>query len=113
MRATAPDGHTPPNRPPVQIHPGESVSVGERDTDWPAFVFITTDDGQGWVPARHLSTASGSATVLASYDTTELALEPGADVHVVRRDDESGWWWCQRSDGTEGWVPTQSLLVIQ
>ena len=46
LRATA--AHTIPQRPPIQVVPGQQVQPGQHDTDWPAFVFITTDDGAGW-----------------------------------------------------------------
>lgn len=79
--------------------------VGERDTDWPAFVFVTSAGGQGWVPARHLSSDTGAAVVELAYDTTELAVAAGQEVTVVDKDDESGWWWCRADGGAEGWVP--------
>jgi hypothetical protein len=40
LHATAP--HEIPDRPPIQVVPGQEVQVGRRDTEWPAFVFITT-----------------------------------------------------------------------
>lgn len=105
MIARARNSHQIPDRAPIRLAPGEPVMVGERDTDWPAFVFVTSVSGQGWVPARHLSAASGAAVVELAYDTTELAVAPGQEVTVVERDDESGWWWCRADGGAEGWVP--------
>ena len=75
LHATA--AHTIPERPPIQVTPGQQVQAGQRDTDWPAFVFITTDDGAGWVPERHLDTSSDPAVVITGYDTTELATAVG------------------------------------
>jgi hypothetical protein len=89
---------------------GESVAVGRRDTTWPAFVFVVTPHGEGWVPDRHLSADSGTAVVTIPYDTTELALSAGQTVVVLDRDDESGWWWCAADDGTAGWVPMDALV---
>jgi hypothetical protein len=109
-RVRAIQRHEPSERPPIQIVPGEDVTVGERDTDWPAFVFVTTADGAGWVPARYLSAAEpGAATVVTAYDTTELATEVGEVVDVVVRDDEGGWLWCRSASGREGWVPVRAL----
>jgi hypothetical protein len=56
VRATA--AHTIPQRLPIRVVPGQQVQVGQHDTDWPAFVFITTDDGAGWVPERYLDTSA-------------------------------------------------------
>lgn len=108
-RARAPQGHRAPGRPSLVVSPGDVVRVGERHDRWTAFVLVTCPGGEGWVPSRHLSATSGTALVVAGYDTTELALEPGEHVTVLRRDDESGWWWCRADDGAEGWVPAAAL----
>lgn len=39
-----------PNRPPLHLAVGEQVQVGQHDTQWPEFVFVTTSHGTGWVP---------------------------------------------------------------
>lgn len=91
---------------------GDEVTVGERATVWPAFVFVTCRSGEGWVPSRYLSADAGTAVATIPYDTTELELGHGAEVTVVELDDESGWWWCRRSDGVEGWVPINALELI-
>jgi hypothetical protein len=70
LRATA--SHEIPDRPPIQVVPGQHVQAGQRDTEWPAFVFITTGNGAGWVPERYLDTSSDPAEAITSYDTTEL-----------------------------------------
>jgi len=99
-----------PDRPAIHISVGEHVSVGRRSPDWPAFVFVTSALGEGWVPSRHLTAEEGMATVVAQYDTTELSVAAGETVEVLKRDDASGWWWCRGEAGDEGWVP-RSVLV--
>lgn len=84
--------------------------AGDRDTEWPAFVFVTTQSGSGWVPSRHLSGETGSVLVVHDYDTAELAVEPGDRLTVVERDEESGWLWCRHVSGEEGWVPLRVIL---
>lgn len=86
--------------------------MGERDTQWPAFVFVTGSSGKGWVPSRYLSADTGLAVVITEYDTTELELSAGEEVAVIHHDDASGWWWCRRDDGVEGWVPVSALEGI-
>jgi hypothetical protein len=103
--------HEIPDRAPLRLSVGQHVQVGERDTEWPEFVFVTAQHGSGWVPARHLSAQSGSAVVRAAYDTTELPTETGEVLEVVAEDRESGWLWCQSSSGREGWVPVKTLDV--
>ncbi len=86
------------------------MRVGERDTEWPEFVFVTAAHGSGWVPARHLlSVSSGLAEVVMPYDTTELPTEAGQVLDVLAEDPQSGWIWCRDSNGRTGWVPLKSL----
>ena len=112
MRARAPHGHEVPTTPPFILTEGDPVTVGERATRWPAFVFVESPRGSGWVPSRYLSADSGPAVVEVGYDTTELALAPGQEVTVIDRDDESGWWWCRADSGATGWVPIEALVTI-
>jgi hypothetical protein len=112
MRARASSAHRVPDREPIRLESGDQVTAGERDTQWPAFVFVTAASGEGWVPSRHLSSDVGTVEVITAYDTTELELPAGEEVEIVSRDDESGWWWCRRRDGAEGWVPASVLTPI-
>ena len=101
--------HAIPERAPLRLAVGTEVTVGERDTEWPEFVFVTTTTGAGWVPARHLSRDSGKAVVQTAYDTTELATRAGEVLEIVAEDRQSGWLWCRSGDGQEGWVPLTTL----
>jgi hypothetical protein len=110
LRATA--AHTIPLRPPIRVTPGQQVQAGQRDTDWPAFVFISTDDGAGWIPDRHLDTSSDPAVVITAYDTTELATTGGEELTLIQRDDPSGWAWVRNAAGQEGWVPLRTIEPV-
>lgn len=112
MRVRASSGHEIPRRESIRLDTGDQVTVGERDSQWPAFVFVTGSSGEGWVPSRHLSANAGAAVVITPYDTTELELAVGEEVVVLDHDDASGWWWCRRADGAEGWVPVSALDPI-
>ena len=79
--------------------------MGERDTEWPAFVFVTTAAGSGWVPERYLSGDRPRARVLRGYSTLELPVTAGALLTLVEDDPESGWSWCTDGVGRSGWVP--------
>jgi hypothetical protein len=82
--------HEVPEREPLQLVVGEEVQVGQRDTEWPGFVFVTATHGAGWVPARHLSHDSGKAVVQVPYDTTELHTLEGEALELIREDLLSG-----------------------
>jgi hypothetical protein len=108
-RVTALVGHEVPDRPPLRLAVGDHVAVGERDTEWPEFVFVTAAHGTGWVPARHLSQPSGSAVVEVAYDTAELPTRPGDLLDVLDEDLVGGWLWCRDQDDREGWVPVRTV----
>jgi phosphoketolase len=86
------------------------MKVGERDTEWPAFVLVTGQKGAGWVPERHLDRHGTSAVVMEAYDTTELPTAEGEELEVLHEDLASGWLWCRARSGREGWVPERTLL---
>ncbi len=108
-RVRARTAHAIPERAPLRLAVGAEVDVGQRDSEWPAFVFVTMTTGAGWVPARHLSRDSGKAVVQTPYDTTELATQAGEVLEVLAEDRLSGWLWCRSADGREGWVPLTTL----
>ncbi|WP_084104043.1 SH3 domain-containing protein [Demequina sp. NBRC 110056] len=101
--------HEIPERAALRIEPGDVVEVGDRDTEWPAFTFVSADAGAGWVPERHLSAARPRAVVQVAYDTQELAVAAGDEVEIVSDDAASGWSWCRGPAGDEGWVPHRCL----
>jgi HAD superfamily hydrolase (TIGR01509 family) len=106
--------HVPPDRPPIVVTPGDELTVGERDDQWPAFVLVTTSAGlQGWVPQRDLTRMGRrneqKYTARIRYDTAELTVDPGAELTVVETDLGSGWLRCTDPTGCEGWVPVLCL----
>jgi hypothetical protein len=101
--------HEIPARAPLKIQPGDVVQVGDRDTEWPAFVFVTAPEGSGWVPARYIDAEGATGIVREPYDTTELPASEGESVEVIRDDPESGWSWCRNAEGREGWIPHRVL----
>lgn len=105
--------HEIPDRPPLRLEVGDRVEVGERDSEWPAFVFVTAKHGSGWVPERHLDRQDGSALVAKGYDTTELPTQEGEELEVLREDLTSGWLWCRAKNGREGWVPERTLSPLE
>lgn len=111
MRAILTTDHEIPDRPPLSIRAGDLVQIGERDTQWPAFVFVTAPQGTGWVPSRHIDIDGAVGVVRVAYDTTELPGAEGEHVEIVRDDPESGWSWCRNGSGREGWIPHRALTM--
>jgi pimeloyl-ACP methyl ester carboxylesterase len=104
--------HRPPERPPLRVEPGDSVRVGALDDEWPAFRWCESGGVGGWVPDRHLRHVDERRAVVArAYDTTEVAADPGDDLEVLERDDESGWLRCRDAAGAEGWIPIAATVA--
>jgi hypothetical protein len=110
LRATV--AHTIPQRAPIQLAPGQQVQLKKHDPDWPAFVFVASEDGEGWVPERYLETSSDPAVVLTAYDTTELPTTAGEELTLLERDDPSGWAFVSNAEGRQGWVPLNTVEAL-
>lgn len=94
---------------PIRFAVGDIVAVGERDTEWPAFAWTTTRDGNaGWAPAEWLKPlGDGRAEALRDYSARELDVDAGDE--LVLHGELGGWWWCEQDDGQLGWVPDTHL----
>ena len=106
--------HRAPQRPAIQVRAGEHVRLGERDDQWPLFVWTIRSDGLGgWIPhALFAVDADGvNATARADYDTRELDADTGEllTVHHALAD----WWWAENRHGAQGWVPARNIELIQ
>lgn len=95
---------------PVRFQAGETVRVGERDTEWPEFLWATDGSGRsGWVHERFLAATTGEATALQDYDARELDAEAGDVVRLI--EEAGGWWWCENAIGEQGWLPERDLDI--
>lgn len=95
---------------PIGFAAGDIVTLGERDTEWPAFIWTTTpiDGNAGWAPFDWLKPlGDGRAEALRDYSAQELDVD--ADDEVALLHELGGWWWCERADGRCGWVPASHL----
>ena len=100
-----------PDRPAIQVSAGDSVTLGERDSDWPQFVWTTLAQGLGgWIPAALFDRDTGAATALADYDTRELATRIGESITVHYQ--QEGWWWAENANGESGWIPARAIELI-
>ncbi len=98
---------------PIRLRLGDVVQVGVRDEEWPAFAWVTTADGNaGWAPVAWLRPVGGGrAMALREYDARELDAERGDA--VLLHLEHGGWWWSERADGTQGWLPAAELELME
>lgn len=103
--------HRAPDRPPVQLAVGDAATLGERDTEWPEFVWATLTSGLGgWIPAVQFDRERGEATAREAYDTRELDAEPGERLRLHH--EMAGWWWAENERGACGWIPARALAIL-
>ena len=95
---------------PIRFARGEPVQVGRRDSEWPEFLWATDAQGRsGWVHQRYLDRDSGAAKATRNYSARELDATCGERVQLL--DEAGGWWWCENTDGVQGWLPTRDLDI--
>lgn len=110
-RARVVAAHRAPDRTPIRVATGDRVTLGDRDTEWPEFVWTALASGLGgWVPSALFDRDRGEANVLQDYDTRELDADPGE--LLALHSELAGWWWVTNADGASGWVPARSLEFI-
>ncbi|MEP6907174.1 MAG: SH3 domain-containing protein [Pseudoxanthomonas sp.] len=110
-RARVIAAHRAPDRPSIRVAAGDTVTLGERDSDWPQFVWTTLAQGLGgWIPATLFDRESGEATAQADYDTRELPTEIGEMLMVHHQ--QEGWCWAENENGESGWIPARAIEMI-
>ena len=112
QRARVTEDHRAPDRPAIQVASGERVTLGDRDTEWPEFVWTALANGLGgWVPTTLFDAERGQAMAMDAYDTTELNADAG-DIVVVERE-LADWWWAIDAHGNSGWLPARKLDLVE
>ncbi len=98
---------------PIRFARGDTVMLGARDTEWPAFAWTTTGDGNaGWAPVAWLQPDEDGrhATALQDYSAQELDVQAGDTLALLH--ELGDWWWCRHADGRSGWLPARDLALI-
>ncbi|HEX6506587.1 MAG TPA: SH3 domain-containing protein [Chloroflexota bacterium] len=97
-------------RDSIVLKAGDVIAVGERDTEWPEFVWCTSRDGKtGWVPESAFERHGATGIAARDYTAAELSVQIG-DVLTVE-EEVGGWCWCVNSRGERGWVPGDHLAL--
>jgi len=97
---------------PVVVSAWETVTVHERKSEWPGWLWCTSvDEINGWVPKRILKRQGSDARVREDYNATELSVSTGTVLTFNR--EESGWLWCTNPRGESGWVPRKNVEIIE
>ena len=94
---------------PFLVQPGDVLTAGDRESEWPGWVWCTNQHGVSrWLPEAYLQRKDDQCIVLRDYEATELTVRAGEE--VLAGEAESGWVWCTNKKGRSGWVPANHLL---
>ena len=93
---------------PLKLRAGDNVTVADKKTEWPGWLWCTAGSGKaGWILADYIERKGTTGTLIVDYDATELTVEAGEVLEVLR--EQSGWAWCRTRDGRLGWIPLEVL----
>lgn len=96
---------------PLILRKGDTLTVGERDDEWPGWIKGTDKSGKtGWIPEVYLKITGDTAEMLRDYNATELTVAAGEVLTVT--EEESGWLLCITASGEKGWVPVENVEEI-
>lgn len=89
----------------IRIRRGDSLAVGHRNQQHPAFVWCATEDGHhGWVPEDYIEIVGGhDAVARRDYDSTHLTVVSGERLEVLEQ--VADYLLCRNAAGVAGWVP--------
>jgi len=97
---------------PIILKKGEHVKTGKKDNRWVGWIWCKTENGnEGWAPENILEINQTEALVTADYNATELSVAVGEELELFQR--ESGWVWCHRQNGDEGWIPLECFDITE
>ena len=100
-----------PYMEPFFIPKGERLQIGERDSDWPGWVWCTNAEGiSRWVPESYIHRDGNKGQAVRDYEATELSVKVGEQ--LTGEQEESGWVWCTNQAGLSGWVPKNKLIQV-
>lgn len=93
---------------PIAFNPGDVIRLGERDTEWPEFVWCTNAEGKsGWVPEAAFERHGATGIASRTYSASELRVDTGEIVTIG--EEIGGWSCCTNERGESGWVPDTHL----
>lgn len=97
---------------PISFKRGDRLLVGKADSDYPGWVWVKLDGGnQGWAPKQYIKTTDNCSTALTDYTATELDINMGEELELVEQ--LNGWAWVKNQYQQCGWVPLNSIAIIE
>ena len=94
---------------PISTYYGEKLEFIKKDNKgW--FLCRKSNGKEGWVPKNYLDVTSGDYFMNQDYNAREMdiKLKEEGEVKII----ESEWCWVELFSGKSGWVPFESLKII-
>ncbi|GGX62719.1 SH3 domain-containing protein [Saccharospirillum salsuginis] len=97
---------------PIRFNKGDPLMLGALDTEYPGWIRTRTEDGnEGWAPVQYidrdeLNQSQGTANT--DYSAFELNTRQGDTLTVLS--ELNDWYRACNEDGTEGWVPVNTVV---
>jgi Variant SH3 domain len=97
----------------IRVRAGDSLAVGHRNQQHPAFVWSATEDGHhGWIPEDYIEIVDGrNGVARRDYDSTHLTVISGEVLEVLEQ--VGDYLLCRSSSGVDGWVPSSCVEELE
>jgi hypothetical protein len=105
---TAIASYSPQNKSPISGVRGDVFTLGQRDDEFPGWIWTTAPDGRsGWTHESFLEMTGDRATLREDYTAQELTIRVGDTLEILR--EVGGWLWCRTASGNLGWLPASHV----
>ncbi len=96
---------------PLRLEAGAAVTIRQRDSGWPGWVWVEAGDQAGWMPESRLRDPGAAVTVTARpFDGSDLSARRGELLRVL--ESEPGWVYAEDAAGRRGWFPLFNLRPL-
>ncbi|MHA2037491.1 MAG: SH3 domain-containing protein [Promethearchaeota archaeon] len=99
-----------PYTKPLKIRKREILQIGDKESEWPGWVWCMNKDGrERWVPRSFIDIQGNSGVMLQDYEANELTVLIGEELKIEK--EESGWVWVENKEGKKGWIPLDNIKI--
>ena len=93
---------------------GDSVAVGHRNQQHPAFVWCATEDGHhGWVPEEYLEMTGPAQRASRAATTTPPTSRCREDEELDVLEQVGDYLLCRTATGVQGWVRASCVHELE
>ena len=96
---------------PLNLKVGDKIQLFEKDVPekWSGWNWCKDSTGnEGWISETYFKRVNEeNAEIVKNYTAQEISVNENDEVELIFED--CGWGWCKKSNGDEGWLPTEIL----